>query len=1045
MNNNDIVKIGAALKWRNTYDPKKTYYQENITTLGGSVFRCKALTCVGKTPIGEKDSVGHITFANTDVWDVVVDMTEYYNWALDSNLLAKETKEYVKGVQDQFWRQQAQINALQKVDNTHDEEIAALKQADQDLSDRLDAVGATTSIKDLNKAIRKINKAQAVQDEAIVTLGEHFGCFSDGIWINAGLWEDEKLWANDTFDLSAMVNAIEKNIQDIADLNPDTVREIEGYFSAFGTGLWSDIFVWNEDDLWLNDRETIRITEIEAMLIEYAEWLNKHDDVLKDYAEQLEQHNKNIQENLRLISINTKAIEANGEAIKQNQESIKDNKQSILQLSEQHDEDVATINTIREADQKELRKQNRTLAKEQAAQDLKITQLAEHYGCFADGRYGVLSLWYNDEVWANEPNATRILENERDIASNKQSNQETQQDLDHVKQYVCCYSFGLWDNEYPWSNEDCFNTALVGVRLAELNLQVNELEKFKKLNNSAIDKIMYNGDQGKAYLGNVCLQEPGMTDYCIIMMYGQSLSNGSENPAGFYDEPVDGCYMLGGSVWNTSGNVLQPLSVGGTKRSDGVATGTRQDTIVSTVNSFVTLYRKERPWDKNTKFIACSLGVGGRTVSQLSGMKYANGQNTTRRYPMCNEANLDSRVKPFFEAVKAIADSEGKTISLSAVFWKQGEADYGTGYIGKTYDEWKTIVDAKTTTDNNAMQGCRDAYYKGLTTLKEDIFALAKQVFGDEQSARPIFMPYSVCGTYINNAYMTINDATAQMADEQDDVVQVGPTYVTPDYNGGHLAMNGYRWFGEYCAKALYYMFLKHIDWRPMQPYNYEVKDNKVYIYINPIVPPLRFDKYTIDGVYKNLGFSVRMGTVASLDANKNMSSGGLLQTITDIQIIENCIVLTCGNIEKFKDAIEVSYAGQGESGYSGHNQGAGNLRDSDTWNALYAYREDSGDHGSINGNWTALRVATEDDLKNYQYWDATFASSTGYDADDICLFDDIATTTARVIQSKTDDNKSTPYNPVNYRTQNVKGATIVGKKYPMQNWCLNFYKRIVL
>ena len=39
----------------------------------------------------------------------------------------------------------------------------------------------------------------------------------------------------------------------------------------------------------------------------------------------------------------------------------------------------------------------------------------------------------------------------------------------------------------------------------------------------------------------------------------------------------------------------------------------------------------------------------------------------------------------------------------------------------------------------------------------------------------------------------------------------------------------------------------------------------------------------------------------AQLDANKTMTSGGLLQTITDISIIENCIVLTCGNIEKFK------------------------------------------------------------------------------------------------------------------------------------------------
>lgn len=397
--------------------------------------------------------------------------------------------------------------------------------------------------------------------------------------------------------------------------------------------------------------------------------------------------------------------------------------------------------------------------------------------------------------------------------------------------------------------------------LENLTTKVSGIQQTKE-NNIATEKVMYDGNQGRAYLGNVALQEPGKTDYCIIMMYGQSLSNGSENPAGFYDQPTDNCFMLGSNVWNTSGTALQALSCGGTKRDDGVCTGTRQDTIVSTVNAFVNMYKKERPWDKNTKFIACSLGVGGRTVAQLSG---------AARYPYCNEHNLDTRVKPFFQAVKAIADNEGKTISLSAVFWKQGEADYGTGHIGKTYEEWKQVAteQAQSSPTSMAMSGSYDAYYKGLTYLKEDIFALAKEIFGDDQQCRPVFMPYSVCGTYISNAYMTINQATAQMADDQDDVVQVGPTYVTPDYNGGHLAMNGYRWFGEYCAKALYNVYLKGIDWHPLQPYNYEVQGNKIYIYMNTPVPPLRFDKYTIDNVYKTNGFTVRMGTVEQLDAAK--------------------------------------------------------------------------------------------------------------------------------------------------------------------------------
>lgn len=672
-----------------------------------------------------------------------------------------------------------------------------------------------------------------------------------------------------------------------------------------------------------------------------------------------------------------------------------------------------------------------------------------------------------------------------------------------------------WMSSVDEKTEENLNK--INTQLENLN---SKIENSEEINSKAINKVMLNGNVGRGYLGNVALQEPGMTDYCIIMMYGQSLSNGSENPAGFNDPVVDGCFMLGDNVWNTTGLVLKELKVGGTVRADGVATGTRQDTIVSTVNAFASLYKKERPWDKNTKFIACSLGVGGRTIAQLSGNMYSDKKNTTRRYPMCNEQQLEDRVRPFFESVKAIADSEGKTVSLSAVFWKQGESDYGTSYIGKTYEEWRDIVVNQETTSSNAMVGSKDAYKKGLTILKEDIFALAKEIFGDAQQNSPVFMPYSVCGTYINNAYQTINDATYEMANEQDNVVQVGPTYVTPDYEGGHLAMNGYRWFGEYCAKALYYVFLKHMDFRPLQPYGFDVKDNKVYIYINPIVPPLRIDTYTIDDIYKNRGFSVRMGTVAQLDANKTMTSGGLLQTITDVSIIENCIVLTCGNIEKFEGAIEVSYAGQGESGYSGHNQGAGNVRDSDTWVAKYNYRNDMSDHGSRRtfNVWTSVRVATESDLTDYepwdsattynygdmclitnttnnvtylvksmkdanknlspfssgttwrtynlwsgstkateeelntlQYWDAAFASSTGYDYGDKVLFDIIEVDGPVVLTNSYGDaagtvkNKNIPFGRVNYHTTDVKGNMIIDKPYPMQNWLLNFYKRIII
>lgn len=129
-NSNEIVKIGVALKWRSTYDSEKTYYQDNITTLGGSVFRCKATSITGKSPMGATDEKGHLSYANTDVWDVVVDMVQYYNWALDSNLLANETLEYVKkAVQTATEAKEASVAAVSQAQTAVNNANAAIKSA----------------------------------------------------------------------------------------------------------------------------------------------------------------------------------------------------------------------------------------------------------------------------------------------------------------------------------------------------------------------------------------------------------------------------------------------------------------------------------------------------------------------------------------------------------------------------------------------------------------------------------------------------------------------------------------------------------------------------------------------------------------------------------------------------------------------------------------------------------------------------------------------------------------------------------------------------
>ena len=92
---NNIVKIGTAIKWRGVFDRIPKYYLENIVSLCGSVFRCKVPVTQGKSPIEVIDNVGRIAYANSDIWDVVVDFVDYYNGRIDNEILLTEDRKQI--------------------------------------------------------------------------------------------------------------------------------------------------------------------------------------------------------------------------------------------------------------------------------------------------------------------------------------------------------------------------------------------------------------------------------------------------------------------------------------------------------------------------------------------------------------------------------------------------------------------------------------------------------------------------------------------------------------------------------------------------------------------------------------------------------------------------------------------------------------------------------------------------------------------------------------------------------------------------------------
>lgn len=582
-------------------------------------------------------------------------------------------------------------------------------------------------------------------------------------------------------------------------------------------------------------------------------------------------------------------------------------------------------------------------------------------------------------------------------------------------------------------------------------------------------------------------QEIGSTDYAVIMMYGQSLSIGQESPASFVDEDVEGCYMLEGGVHSTSGSKLLPLNTG-LPRTEDVASGS-QDPVVSATKAFVNLYHKAHPEDKNTKFIAISLGVGGKSLVLFA---------DESRYSWAETSYMEDRVIPCLTALKAIADAEGKTISLCSLIWCQGETDYGTSYIGKTYAEWFAASPAN-------FGGSLDAYKQGLHDLYDDIFSNAQTIFGaDNQIAPPPFFAYALGGKWITNAFLTINHATYELAEELDIMWIVGPNYPVPDYNGGHLAMNGYRWYGEYIAKAMYYALIKGVEWKPLQPTSIEIVNGNVEINFDK---PVTLDTYTNDAC-PDYGFVLRQGTAAQLDAAKAASSSAYNVGISSVLLSQDGkkIVIT-PSAALTDDCVEVIYAGKCGTYSSEHFHGSGNVRDNDTWRSLYNYKDDAGDHGNLtNSEYWQREVAGASDTQpmwdsatTYDYGDVVryTLSGTTYKCTSLCnentnkppfksggapnvgvawqeaTYDETAPDFdesvlndngyaygatvniteissvfgKRTIKSlrggDTNGNKVYPYTKVDFKPLDSNDNSIVGKKYPMQNWCINFYVRL--
>jgi hypothetical protein len=395
-------------------------------------------------------------------------------------------------------------------------------------------------------------------------------------------------------------------------------------------------------------------------------------------------------------------------------------------------------------------------------------------------------------------------------------------------------------------------------------------------------------------------------DYNIIVAYGQSLSVGTGIVTEALDAP-DNALML--DSLTTPTQTVQTAQL--TKIVITPDSSTQQacpPSAIATCN-IARMYNRLVGGDK--KFVHLSFGVGGFTLAKLMD-RYRYLEVNTGRWYFEGLGNM----WPYMYLIKAInrikdiADAENKTCGVIIVNFNHGEEDYGDSSQNPSTvagGDWNCNGDA-------------DEYKERLLQLKADLEEDLLTNIG--QSTHPAWFVSQCSGAFVKDIF-TINQAQIDLVDNK--TIFAGPsTYPVPNRTDGQPTGNGYRWYGEYLAKANCDMLFRNLEPNIFALKDYTIKDNKVILdFIVPVLP-IRIDTHIVPEI-RNYGFFVR---VQDIDA-----------TITDISIEENRIVLTTDRV--LTGNVTIQYATYKAAAISVNGKAEGNICDSAQYNAYYKCMQD--------------------------------------------------------------------------------------------------------
>ena len=262
------------------------------------------------------------------------------------------------------------------------------------------------------------------------------------------------------------------------------------------------------------------------------------------------------------------------------------------------------------------------------------------------------------------------------------------------------------------------------------------------------------------------------------------------------------------------------------------------------------------PHTRKPHFLVTYAGQGGRLIDELSSIDQSNDARTPENRQhgggYYNTSLDDAR------RARIQAEAMGKTFSIAALIWMQGEANGGpTGGINPS--RWDHELRRP-----NGQEWYRDRLIDYRKQWSHDL----KLITGQTDDI-PMFT-YQTQGA--------AGEAQLMAADRDANITMVGPHYMIPSAINSryasrygdpiHMSADGERWYGEQVAKVVHRVLVEGEAWQPLRPRKARIASdrNSVSVEFQVPCPPLVLDQTFLpreqypmgDGFHSLDGFQIR-------------------------------------------------------------------------------------------------------------------------------------------------------------------------------------------